>query len=213
MPVKDALVHRAVHHHIGVQRYALSFTGNAQNMLDDAQQAIIETIQSYADADGNVDPAKIDKMLADIAVIQEDAAAALENELESELDDFVQYEVENEIETLSSELPDDIDLDTPTPDELRAIISDVAFQVRYIEDWLSDFSNASQSRVMALIVGSLQGGIAAAAVQQIVADACEKRGDIAHALPDQSHQRGQTRRMSGVPIVTTRHERGSPRRQ
>ncbi len=158
--VNEAIFHRTVQHHVRVQRYSLGAKGEFDQILADAYDQIRQAINDNAEAidEQNTDSEKYTALIALIIGIWEDTKAALQDTMQTALTDFAENEVENEVATLTEEIPADVSLVVPSQDEIDSVVQDVAFQGRTLDTWLEDFKNADLSRIQAVIVGGMQAG-------------------------------------------------------
>jgi SPP1 gp7 family putative phage head morphogenesis protein len=94
--------------------------------------------------------------MAAIFAIETDYRGALDDALRDELSDFVNYEVEIAKTQLEDELPDDVTVNSPAQGDVDSILDDVAFNGRYVDNWISDFSDADYKRVRDAVQAGVQ---------------------------------------------------------
>lgn len=158
MSINARLLHHAIGHHVRVQRYGASATNDFQKVLDAGHEQIREVIRESGDVIDAQDTDSKDyaALIAAILAILDDTKAALTGELDTALQDFAENEADNEIAILEGE--SDLNLITPSKDELDAVATDVAFQGRYLETWVDDLMQGDLSRTQAAIVAGMQRG-------------------------------------------------------
>ncbi len=160
MSVNNAIFHRTISHHLRVQRYSLGANDEFNQILAEAYDQIRQVVadNSAVIDSQNTDSSEYAAMLAAIFTIWEDTKPALQDAMETALQEFAANEVENEIATLQDEIPADVALQVPSEEEIAQIVADAAFQGRTLDTWLEDFKAADLSRIKAVIVGGMQAG-------------------------------------------------------
>ncbi len=160
MSVNNAIFHRTIGHHLRVQRYSLGANDEFNQILAEAYDQIRQVVadNSAVIDSQNTDSSEYAAMLAAIFTIWEDTKPALQDAMETALQEFAANEVENEIATLQDEIPADVTLQVPSEEEIANIVADAAFQGRTLDTWLEDFKAADLSRIKAVIVGGMQAG-------------------------------------------------------
>jgi SPP1 gp7 family putative phage head morphogenesis protein len=158
MSLNDRLLHHAIGHHVRVQRYGASAQNDYQKILDDGHDQVRQLITESSDVieSQNTDTKDFAELLAAILAILDDTKAALQAQLEQDLQDFAENEADNEIAVLEGE--SDLNLIVPSNDQLDSVISDVAFQGRYLETWVDDLIKGDMSRIQASIISGMQRG-------------------------------------------------------
>ena len=156
--VNDHLLERAVHHHVGVQKYGAKIGADLQQTLENAEHDIRDAVNQYSDKNGKIKTRDLTALIAAIYQIEQDYQGELDDQLRADLEDFVDYEVAVAKTQLEDELPDDVTVNDLDPDDVDSILTDVAFQGRYIDDWVSDFSDADYKRVRDAVQAGVQSG-------------------------------------------------------
>lgn len=158
MTVNARLLHHAIGHHIRVQRYGASATNAYQTILDDGHDQVRDAVRDADDvvAEQNTDSKEFAALLAALLAILDDTKSALQQAIDTDLEAFAENEADNEMSILEGE--SDLNLVAPSKDTLDSVSTDVAFQGRYLEQWLDDLINGDMNRIQAAVVAGMQRG-------------------------------------------------------
>lgn len=169
MSLNEKLLHHAIGHHIRVQRYGAGSRNDFQKSLDDAHGQVREVVRDSDEIieSQNTDSKEYAALLALLLLILSDMQSALQADIEDSLKSFIANEVENELAIIEGETG--LGLIAPSEDALNAIITDVAFQGRYLEQWVDDLARGDFSRIQSTLVAGMQRGNTA----REIADAME----------------------------------------
>lgn len=158
MSLNETLLHHAIGHHVRVQRYGAGSRNEYQAILDDSHGQIVEIVANSDDVvdSQNTDSTEFEALLALLLSLIDDMKNALQVTIEDSLKQFIANEAENEVSVLEGETG--LVLNTPTADALDSVVSDVAFQGRYLSQWLDDLAHGDFQRVQAVVVSGMQRG-------------------------------------------------------
>lgn len=158
MSLNEKLLHHAIGHHVRVQRYGAGQRNDFQRIVDDAHGQVKEVVRDSDEVidSQNTDSKEYAALLALLLLLLTDMKNALQAALEDSLKEFIANEAANEIGVIESETG--LSLIEPTEQDLNAVITDVAFQGRYLEQWLDDLARGDFARVQAVVVGGMQRG-------------------------------------------------------
>lgn len=158
MSINERILHHAIGHHIRVQRYGAGANNDFQKILDDGHDHIREVVRDSGTVidEQNTDSKEFAALLALILALLDDTKAALTASLDQALQEFAENEADNELAILQGE--SGLNLIAPSKDELDAVVTDVAFQGRYLETWIDDLIQGDLSRTQAAIIAGMQRG-------------------------------------------------------
>lgn len=170
MPVNEDLFDHSTRHHIRVQRYGASAKNDFQRILDDSHAQVRDSVASSGEVvdSQNTDSKAYLALLALLLSLLEDMRAALQDALETALVAFAANEAANELSLLSGIA--NLALNQPSADDIASVVTDVAFQGRYLNQWVDDFVKSDFSRIQAGIVGGMQRGDSAIAIARDLQD-------------------------------------------
>lgn len=162
MSVNERLLHHAIGHHLRVQRYGASAHNDYQRILDDGHAQVRQLIAESDDViqSQNTDSRDYAALLAAILLILTDMKAALHDRIESDLQEFATNEVDNEVSTLEGE--SGLDVLAPDQKAIDSVVTDVAFQGRYLDTWINDLVQNDMARIRSALIMGMQRGDSAA---------------------------------------------------
>lgn len=158
MSLNETLLHHAIGHHVRVQRYGAGSRNEYQVMLDDAHGQVQDVVRSSEDVvdSQSTDSAEYAALLALLLSLLMDMKSALQATLEDDLKALIENEAANEISVLEGETG--LVLAQPEQQVLDSVVTDVAFQGRYLETWLDDLARGDFARVQSVIISGMQRG-------------------------------------------------------
>lgn len=165
MTVNDDLFDLSVRHQVNLDAYEAGVVRRIIALLNRVQPDIVAQLQTI-ESDWSL--ARLDALLEAVAEIIGTGYSALERELVAEVQDFADYEAEYQEGSLSRTIPVDVDIVSPSREQIRAAAMARPFQGRLLREWAKGIDATARQRVRdAVRIGFVEGEPASKIVQRV----------------------------------------------
>lgn len=165
MTVNDELFDLAVRHQVNLDAYEAGVVRRIIALLNRVQPDIVAQLQTI-ESDWSL--SRLDALLEAVADIIGTGYAALERELVAEVQDFADYEAEYQESSLTRTIPVDVDIVSPSREQIRAAAMARPFQGRLLREWARGIDATARQRVRdAVRIGFVEGEPASRIVQRV----------------------------------------------
>ena len=152
-------------HQIHIQRYGSGLSNRIVKLLNSADKDLVETIaKRLATIDkrghdlGPATTARLEKMLAELRVLNSDVYSKVGDDLTTELEDFGQYEFQFQARSIENVIPIVLKASIPPVSMLKAIVEQRPLQGVLLKDWVSGMETGRLDRLEASIrIGLVEG--------------------------------------------------------
>ena len=155
----EELADLSVRHQVQIFRLSSGVLRKLIPLLNRADQEIIAKLASRgATLEGSFTSKRLGSLLESIRVINRDAHTGLGRELRKELRDLAAYEASFQARMISSALPIQWDIVSPSAEMLDAVVNAQPFQGKLLKDWVSELDASKFRRVRdAVRLGMIEG--------------------------------------------------------
>jgi len=177
--VNETILDLEIRHQIGIQRLSTSVLLKLIPILNKADAEIVAKLSARgATLEGSFTSKRLEKLLEAIWRINRDAHVILGRELRKELREIAAYEASFQQNLLSRAIPVEIDIVTPSVEQLEAIVTARPFQGKLLKDWLSELEQGRARRVRdAIRLGMVEGETVDQIVRRIRGTRAQKYRD------------------------------------
>jgi SPP1 gp7 family putative phage head morphogenesis protein len=153
----ESLLDQTISHSVGIQRYSTATVRKIIAILNRADANITEELKSRG-VDGTYTTARLNKLLEALRVINSEAYAAVEKELNKDLYSLAHYEAEFQQKMITSVIPVKIDIVTPSASLLKAAVDSRPFQGKLLSEWYQGLEAGSRDRLRGTVrMGVVEG--------------------------------------------------------
>ena len=157
MGINDELLDRAVSHQIGLQRLSRGVRDKLVAHLNRVEDDLLSQIRDRLDK-GTFTDRRQRLVLRDIREILTEARPDGLEIVREEMRELASYEVDFQGRMIRDTLPVDINIRTPSREQLQSIVTSRPFQGRLLREWVEDLTNAQRRNMRdAIRIGMTEG--------------------------------------------------------
>lgn len=145
--VNEELFDLNVRHQVELQRLNLGAARRVVALLNRFDRDLMKQIERRGDDTGSFTMARLNKLLTSVREINKEAYERVEELMRDEVDGLAEYEAGFQAKTLRRAIPVEVDIVTPTRQQLLSAVYSRPFQGRLLKEWVAGMEEGRFARL------------------------------------------------------------------